>query len=272
MSFSDAVFLGQIQSFLFAHRMLRTIVPKGKQFREGEKEIANYFRFDITGSEKAYLMDIFASFGFVLKIFDNLEYPGIPSGGQVWCLVRDPSSASPPWISSRRTLEALADKGTEPKKITVTWTFTVYLHYLYLAYTKLNRRPNEVSRFVDVVFTKEELVDLVRRYVDDLGENDAGKSEAVTILTSEKGQEIERRVGNVLKWLCSINHLDQSTEDEAYSQTVLGAAEVAEHYDQDFAYLLPPDSESVPTERVESIIRQEHDGLTAHEENGHVAH
>lgn len=254
--FPDAIVLGQIQSFLFTHRMVRTMTPKGKSFREGEREIADFLRHEITGKERAYLMDLFSSFGFTLQVFDGNEYPGIPVGGQVWCLIRDPMANAPEWISTREMLGLLAEKSNESRKVIVSWAFAIYLHYLVLAYTRLNRHPGEISRFVDVVFSKDELVDLVRRFVDGLGGIGPGKSETVDILAAEKGQEIERRVGRVLDWLVYINHLEYSRSDDAYTQTILGASEVSGHAESDLVYLLPMDSEDIPLEAAEAIIRE----------------
>ena len=265
MAFPDAILLGKLQGFFLTHRMVRTTVPKGKSFKEGEKDIAEFIRHEMTGSERGYLMDLFSSFGFTLKVFDGKEYPGIPIGGQVWCLVRDPTELPPKWMSSKEILDGLAEKTSEPRKTTVAWTFIIYLHYLVLTYTRLNRHPNEVSRFVDAVFSREELTELVHRFVNGLGETDSGKSEIVGILTSEKGQEVDRRVARVLDWLCGINHLEYSKVDDAYSQTILGAAEIAEHYESDFAYLFPPDTESISQTQFEAIIRNEFEDSASEE-------
>jgi len=55
----DAERLAMIQNFLFANRMLRTAVPKGTQFKQGEKEVAQIFKHEITEVEHAYLNDFF---------------------------------------------------------------------------------------------------------------------------------------------------------------------------------------------------------------------
>jgi len=233
----DAEIFARLTNWLFSHRQIRTVVPKGSRFKDGEKDLA--YELDLLdGDDRAYLEDFFAFSGFSLKIFDWTEYPGIPKGGQIWGIVRNPAEEAPGWFSEREVRQRLCD-GVEPKNVTTVWAFVIYLHYLHLAYTRLDRHPSEITRYVDAIFSKEELVEGLRQYVDQLGEEHADVTEAVTILTAERGQEIERRVGKLLDFLAATGCLVFNKDDQAYSQTLLGAADVAEHFDWEIEYLLP---------------------------------
>jgi len=119
------------------------------------------------------------------------------------------------------------------------WAFVVYLHYLHLVYTKLDRHPQEISRYVDAVFSKEALVQTVRDFVSRLGEEHANETPAISLLMEESGMDIERRVSNLLGFLEGTGCISFNKQDQAYSQTLLGAADVAEHYDWEISYLLP---------------------------------
>jgi hypothetical protein len=126
-----------------------------------------------------------------------------------------------------------------------------------LVYTRLNRHPNEISRYNEAIFTKEELTGLVRRFIDEIAESNSCKSEVAEILNEEKGQEIERRTSKVLDWLCTINHIEYSKIDYGYSQTILGAAEAYEHYDCDLRYLAPPEKGTVSGEDINAIVEDQ---------------
>lgn len=253
----DPEVLGKIQNYFFTHRILHTKPVKGRQRKEGEKEIVDFIKHELMETGRAYLEDLFSAQGFLLKIFDGAEYQGIPIGGQVWCIVRSPNLGSPGWVSARDILPILSVKTNESKQATIVWSFTVYIHYLILAYTRINRHPNEISRYNEAIFTKEELVVMVRKFIDKIAESKSCKSEVAEILTEEKGKDIERRTSKVLDWLCNINHLEYSKIDGGYAQTILGAAEAYEHYDCDLRYLVPPDEESVSGEDINVIIEDQ---------------
>ena len=250
----DAERLAMIQNFLFANRTLRTAVPKGTQFKQGEKEVAQIFKHEITEVEHAYLNDFFYYQGFKLRYFDGGEYPGIPYGGGVWCLVRNAESEIAAWVNSAESLRILSGNKSETREASVSWGFTIYLHYLSLAYTRIGRHPQEISRYVDVVFSKDQLVAEVRQFIDGMGASDHGKSKVVTILTSsEKGDVAHRRVGWFLDWMVSINNLEYA-KDGTYSQTIMGAAEVYENFDAGLSLLLPVEEDPVTEEHVSQII------------------
>ena len=248
--FTDAEVLARISDFLFTHRIVRTKVPKGSRARDGEKEVTAMLQ-DMDGGQRAFLEDYFFFRGFTLRVFDWTEYPGIPHGGQFWCIVRNPSKPAPLWLSGSEVRERLALPG-DPRLTTTIWSFVIYMHYLKLAYTKIDRHPSEISRFVDVVFTREELAEDVRSFIDSLAEEHAGRTEAVKILAAEKGQDVERRVNNFLAFLLETNAISFERADQAYSQTILGASEVAEHFDWEIFYLLPHDT--LGPESIEQIM------------------
>jgi hypothetical protein len=252
----DAEKLAIIQNFLFANRMIRTAVPKGSYFKHGEKEVAQIFRHEITESEHAFLNDFFYFQGFALKYFGGGEFPGIPYGGGVWCLLRSGSAEAElaAWVNPVESLKVLSSNKSEVREKTISWGFTIYLHYLSLAYTRLGRHPQEVSRYVDVVFSKEQLVAEVRQFIDDLGASDHDRSKVVNILTStEKGEEASRRIGYFLDWMVSINNLEYS-KDGTYSQTIVGAAEVNENFESGLFLLVPQEEGPISAEQVGQII------------------
>ena len=250
----DAERLAMIQNFLFANRMLRTAVPKGAHFRPNEKEVAQIFRHEITESEHAYLNDFFYFQGFTLRYFDGGEFPGIPYGGGVWSLSRNAETELAAWVSSKDSLKILSGYKIETRETTISWGFTIYLHYLSLAYTRLGRHPQEISRYVDAVFSKEQLVAEVRQFIDGLGASDHGKSKVINILTSsEKGDMAPRRVGWFLDWMVSINNLEYS-KDGTYSQTIVGAAEVYDNFEAGLSLLIPVEEDKITEDHVSQII------------------
>jgi len=78
--FHDPEVFARLVNWLFTHRSIRTRVPKGARFKDGEKDLAGELDL-INEDERAYLEDFFSFSGFALKIFDWTDYPGLPTGG-----------------------------------------------------------------------------------------------------------------------------------------------------------------------------------------------
>lgn len=254
--FQDAELFSRFTGWLFTHRQIRTRIPKGERFKDGEKELSIEIR-QITDKERAFLMDYFAFNGFKLIVFGWDEFKGIPEGGQIWTIVRDPLAGDPPpWISEAEARARLSI-GPETKKVTCIWTLVIYLHYLSYTYTLIGRHPSEISRYVDAVFTKEQLFEAIKEWLNELAKENSQKTEIMTILTSESETQLYRRVSNLLDFLKETNCIAFSKEDNAYCQTLLGAAEVNEHYDGEIAYLVPKDE--ITDSDLESILFEEQD-------------
>jgi hypothetical protein len=259
----DPEIFSKLTNWFYAYRLLRTAVPKGNKFRDDEKLLA-FELSQLTADEIAYMRDYFYFNGFMLESFDWTEHKGIPEGGKYWGLVRVSSplrtdeSLITRWVSPVEARKRLAYAANESKGQSTVWTFVIYMHYLHLTYTKLGRHPSEISRYVDAVFSKEELVAGVQRFVDGLGERHANETAAVGYLTVERGHEIETRVSRFLEFLETTNSISFNSSDNAYSQTILGAAEVSEHFDGDISYLIP--SEKLDEQSLEQIVlTDEHD-------------
>lgn len=252
--FHDAELFGRLTGWLFSHRQIRTRIPKGEYFKEGEKELSLEIR-QIEDDERAFLMDYFAFNGFKLIVFGWEEFKGIPEGGQIWTIIRDPLAGNPPpWISEAEARARLS-LGTESKKVTCIWTLVIYLHYLSYAYTLIGRHPSEISRYVDAVFTKNQLFESLKEWLNELAKENSQKTEITAILTSESEPQLYRRVSKLLDFLKETNCISFSKEDDAYSQTLLGAAEVFEHYDGEISYLVPKDE--ITESDLESILFEE---------------
>lgn len=257
---------GRLINFLLKHRMLRTKIPAGKRARPEEKTFARLFTEEMPGHERGWFEDLLAGMGFALKPYKGGVIRGIPRDGIYYILIRDCTEESTPsWVSPDDLYKLMELRTQETRTETKLWTFVVWMSLLSLMYTKMDRAPEQVSKYLDVEFEANELVQTVRAFVDNI-KNEADElpdNNYVKFLCSEQGQDISFRVGRFLNFMTSINHLDFFPQKDGkqgegiYSQTLIGAAEIEQQFERGLEHLIPQDELNLST--LSHIMMQEED-------------
>ena len=185
------------------------------------------------------LRSFLAGQGLQLGIYDSADYPGIPPGGQIYMLLRHPEDPLPAMFSQQQLLQTLKIRN-DTQEATAVWFIQIWMLMLSLVYTRNNRALSDVSLYQDAVFSQEELTDALKQHLETLrrtGQQD-NLPHPVTILLSEKGEDINRRVKNFIDALVQANHLS-AKGDNIYQQTLLGALEVEQSGIKHLRHLIP---------------------------------
>lgn len=237
---------GQIFNFLLKHRVLRTQKPKGGRLKDNEQDLAHMYAYRMDDQERNALSEFLYGMGFEIKVLEGGMYPGIPQAAKYFVLVRAAKGERPSWISADTVYRSISVRPNEARVNLQVWAFVIWQCYLTLIYTARGRMPSQVSQYADAdaPFTKDELIEGVRSFLSDVLQEGAGLDNFyLDILSDEKGQEIERRVGGFLDVMVQAGHLDFQIREGLYSQTILDALEVADQYDMGLGQLMPQGSQ-----------------------------
>lgn len=221
--------MGQAYHFLLKHRLVET-KPVNRRARNGEESVAEILRYAAV-DELQRFNDFLKPQGLLLVEFGD-EMRSVAKGGKVWVLARHPESMPPQFFTLEPVIAAMRLRDTDSREITVLWFLHIWLIYLSLIYTRHGRGISEVSGFVDATFAQDVLTQAVKDHIEHVrsqGIEESVKSRAVAILDSEKGRDVERRVGAFLRLMCQSGLLIEFG-DNAYQQTLLGAYELAKGY------------------------------------------
>ena len=220
---------GQVMAFLLKHRRLETFSTR-KKSKVDERALGLLLR-DSAPEDRAELAGVLRGMGFDLVEFTSLSTQGIPPGGHVFVLVRrfDDSGdlLGERWIEDRM---ALRNNSVAERRI---W-FTQFWFVLFdLLYTRRDRTPTEVSRYVETTFTKPDLSQSMREYINELVRklgHDALKDDTVySCLISESGTLVEQYAERFLSLMTDGALLDRLGEDK-YRQSLVSAAEMRSNY------------------------------------------
>lgn len=236
---------GRLFNFLLKHRILRTKVPAGKKAKPEEKSFVELYTQEMPEVERAWFEDFLAGMGFKIKAYQGNIIRGIPRDATYYILVRDSNDeTTPTWVSPEELYKLIALRAHESKTESKLWTFIIWMSLLSIMYTKINRSPQQVSQYQDVEFTEPVLSESVRHFVENIRDEADERPDNVYVqyLSSEKGQEIETRVGRFLKFLTSISHLDFFPQNGIYTQTLIGAAEIEQQFDRGLEHLIPQEN------------------------------
>lgn len=191
------------------------------------------------------LAEIFDGQGLVLHQYSDTEVPGIPVGATVFALLRKPDS-NPPFFGSERLLARMRRGSIKSDTEAKIWFVQIWFVHLDLIYTRKNRAPSEMLKYVEAIFSKDVLIQTTLAYINDLVrklDTTSVESDSLyKILTEAKEGTVKMAVGGFLELQVEAGLL--STADElVYRQTLLSAAEMKLNYDRQLASLMPnPDA------------------------------
>jgi len=234
--------IGMVHAYLLQHRIIET-KPTGRRITPSERDIADcllQFNYDDIEALDA----LFKAHGLKIKQIGFEDMPGIPRGGRVWMVLRDPSINLPDHISSSSNIRSISLKENESIECSSVWFLHIWLLCLAILYTNNGRSISEVSAYISSSLSKDGLVKAVREHIESLRSIgvDGGVHQYVyEALDSEKGKDIPRRVAAFLKTMES-SRLIVETEKDEYQQTLLGAVEISENYNRSLAHIIPSDS------------------------------
>ncbi|WP_426683522.1 hypothetical protein ABFU84_02155 [Xanthomonas translucens pv. undulosa] len=220
--------MGQIMAFLLRHRRMETL-PRGKG-RNEERELARLLS-EADAIARAELEGLLQGFGFDIAHFDDFKTQGIAPGGQAFLLVRrlDQTSAlfSERWIDERMRIRN--DSVTERR----IWFTQLWFVLLFLFYTRRSRVTTEVARYVETTFTRADLVQTTRQYINDLVRKlgkDAVQDDAVyNCLIAESGTQVDKYADRFLGLMVEGALIDDLGADR-YRQSLLGAVEMKSNH------------------------------------------
>ena len=227
--------MGEVYAYLLRHRIAETRVQSGRRRASqtgllSERDAASILK-ESDEQQMADFRAFLAGQGLLLAIYDSADYPGIPPGGQIYMLLRNPEAQLPGMFSQQNVLQRLKIRH-ETKETTAVWFIHLWLLMLGLLYTRANRSLSDVSLYQNAVFSQEELADTLRQHLETIrrcGRDSVATNEPeprqLAILLAEKGDDINRRVKNFIEVLVDACHRSPRGE-KIYQQTLLGALEV----------------------------------------------
>ena len=246
--------MGEVYAYLLRHRIAETRSQSGRRrasqtgllserdaaviLKEADEEQMQNFRAFLSGQ------------GLQLAVYDSADYPGIPPGGQIYMLLRNPEAELPLMFSQHQVLQKLKIRN-ETKEATAVWFIHLWLLMLGLLYTRTHRSLSDVSLYQNAVFSQEELTETLKNHLESIRrsghfQHNQDKSSLdnaprqLAILLAEKGEDINRRVKNFIDVLIDANHL-QAKGDKIFQQTLLGALEVEQTGFSHLRHLIPDD-------------------------------
>lgn len=219
---------GRVMGHLLRHRRLDT--TSKRKTRGDERELALVLAHAGI-DERADLEGVLQGMGYDLAHFDDFKTQGIAPGGQVFLLIRRLDQASE--LFSERWI----DERMQVRNDTVTtrriWFTQFWFVLLDLLYTQRGRVPTEVSRYVETTFTRADLADAMRGYINDkvrkLGKEAIVDDAVYACLIAESGSQVDKYADRFLELMADGALLD-GLGDERYRQSLLGAVEMKNNY------------------------------------------
>lgn len=223
--------IGRVYHYLLKNRIVES-KPAQRRSREGETVVASILR-SATIDQLERFNEFLAPQGFKLAEFDD-SMRGVAAAGRVWVLARSGEVQASSFISTERVFAEMNIRGNDTREASAVWFLHIWLIFLSLVYTRAGRGVSEVSGYIDATFSREVLENAVQEHIEHIRQMGAGEeaeSKVVALLESEKGMDIPRRTSAFLKLMCTAG-LIQEIEKNEYQQTILGAYEIAQHYDK----------------------------------------
>ena len=238
--------MGEVYAFLIRRRIAESHPQDQRKRRSSqtgmisEKDACSILR-EADEEQLQQLRSFLSGQGLQLSTYDSADYPGIPPGGQVYILLRNPEAELPDMFSQQQVLKKLKIRN-DSKETTAVWFIHIWMLMLGLIYTRNNRALSDVSLYQDAVFSQEELLEALKSHLETLRrtgqEQDAPRQ--IAILMAEKGEDISRRARNFTEALLDASHLT-SKGSNIYQQTLLGALEVEQSGLNHLRHLIPED-------------------------------
>lgn len=238
--------IGRISAYLLKYRRIeeksdRRTVPKD------ERDMAEALR-DAPVDTARFLEEMMVGHGFDLTTLSSFDIQGIAPGTKVTLLVRR-SNSECPLLDTGRLIERMSTtKKTGAAKI---WFSQIWLLHLDLMYTARDRGPHERGRWLEAVFTEDQLADALNEHINSfvrrLNPAEVEHSEVYQVLSAEKGQDRPRFVKRFLEIMVDAGMLD-SMGAGSYRQSLLSAVEMKSNYERVLApMMLDLDEESDDT-------------------------
>jgi hypothetical protein len=231
----DMTEIGRVYQYLLRYRSVESR-PAQRRSRPDENVVASILR-DASLEHFGRFNDFLAPQGFKLVEFDDATR-GVSAAGRVWVLARTGETPASTFLSTERVFAEMDIKGNGTHEESAIWFLHIWLIYLSLIYTRAGRGVSEVSGYIDGTFSREALelaVNEHSEHIRQLGISDettsGASSRVVAILDAEKGKDVPRRITAFLKLMIA-SGLVQEIDKNEYQQTLLGAYEIAEHYDK----------------------------------------
>ena len=240
--------MGEVYSYLLRHRLIESH-PRERRRRTSraglisERDACALLR-SADEEQLDHLRAFLAGQGLRLALYDSADYPGIPPGGYVYMLLRQPQAELPPMFSQQRVLEKLCLRDNS-KETGAVWFVHLWLLMLGLIYTRNSRSLSDVSFYQDAIFSLNELIESVKNHLESLRrtgqENDNARH--INILICEKGEDIPRRARRFVEILLEAGFITREEKDgresHVYQQTLLGALEMEQSGLNHLRHLIP---------------------------------
>ncbi len=247
--------MGEVYAYLLRHRIAETRSQSGRRRASqtgliSERDAAIILK-EADDGEMHNFRNFLSGQGLQLAVYDSADYPGIPPGGQIYILMRNPEAELPDIFSQQQVLQKLKIRNNETKEATAVWFIHLWLLMLSLLYTRSGRSLSDVSLYQSAVFAQEELTETLKDHLETIRrsghfQHGADKTaldnapRQLSTLLAEKGSDINRRVKNFIDVLVNANHL-QAKGDKIFQQTLLGALEVEQTGFSHLQHLIPDD-------------------------------
>ncbi|KEQ13157.1 hypothetical protein [Endozoicomonas numazuensis] len=238
--------MGEVYAFLLRHRIAES-QPQERRRRSSQTGLiserdACCILKDADEEQMQQFRSFLAGQGLQLAMFDSADYPGIPPGGQIYLMLRNPEAELPTMFSQQPLIQKLSIR-KESQETTAVWFIHIWMLMLGLLYTRNNRALSDVSLYQDAVFSQEELLDALKTHLETLrrgGLQDQELPRQIAILLTEKGEDISRRVRNFIDCLMDASLLTEKGKN-IFQQTLLGALEVEQSGLNHLRHLIPDD-------------------------------
>lgn len=223
--------MGQLLAYLLKHRRLDSTGSKRKM--GGDERTLAHLLCNAGLDERAELEGILRGAGFDLNHYTDFNTQGIAPGGHVFLLTRRLDAVNDlfgeRWIDER--MQYRTDTVTERR----IWFAQFWFVLFSLFYTRRDRVPTEVARYVETPFLRSDLVEAMRDYINDLvrklGHETMQDDTVYKCLTSESGRLIEVYCERFLGLMVDGAMLDRLGEDR-YRQSLLSATEMKNNHMQ----------------------------------------
>jgi len=226
MNFTET---GRIFKYLLDHRRLETFSAR-RRGQLDEKSMALTLR-DAAPDQRSQLEAMLTGAGYELSQFNFINTPGLPPGGDVFLATR--RLDHPGEVQAERSIEERMQVRNDTVTQRRIWFCQLWMVHLHLLYTRRDRGPSEVSRYIETTFLRADLVHETREYINDLvrklDRNTLADDSVYMCLTAETGTQLEAYADRFLNLMADAALLDRLEEDK-YRQSLVSAAEIRNNY------------------------------------------
>ena len=250
--------MGEIHAYLLRHRIAES-TPQDRRRRStqtgliSERDVCVLLN-EADEEQLQQLRSFLSGQGLTLGIYNSGDYPGIPAGGKIYMLLRDPESDLPAIFSQQQLMHKLKIRSDSQEAVAL-WFIHCWMLMLGLLYTRNNRALSDVSLYQDALFSIDELADNLRTHLETLrreGQSEHQSLRQLTILLSEKGEDINRRCRNFIDVMIDAGHLVEKQKN-IYQQTLLGALEAEQSGLNHLKHIIPDEI----TARIVNLVSHE---------------